>query len=403
MTTSEPATDHLAVALNEALLPLVAAGNPPGLVWGLDLRGARHCGTLGHLDTDGNNPVRASSIFRISSMTKPVTAVAALSLVEDGLLALDEPIDEVIPELAGPRVLRYPAGPLSDTEPARRPITLEDLLTFRLGHGADFTTMGVQTRLDERLEELSLALGPPDPQEHPGPDDWLALLGSVPLRHQPGHRWLYNTGSEVLGVLLARICGTSLADVLHERVLDPLGMQDTGFWVPPGSRPRLGSCFTSGGQQQERAVFDLPDGGWSNPPAFEGGDGGLVSTVSDYLAFAVMLRDGGAGGEARILSQESVRAMTTNQLSDEQLRVGGPSPDGSTGWGYGLGVTNGAPSPAVVGSYGWDGGLGSAWRNDTARGLSAVLLTNQMWDSPEPPAVAGAFWSVLAEMVPLPG
>lgn len=401
MTTSDPGADHLEKALNEALLPLVRAASPPGLAWGLDLDGAQHLGALGHLDSDCNDPVRTSSIFRISSMTKPVTAVAALSLVEDGLLALDEPIDEVIPELAGPRVLRHPGGPLSDTEPARRPITLEDLLTFRLGHGADFATMGVQTPLDERLEELGLALGPPDPQEHPGPDDWLALLGGVPLRHQPGHRWLYNTGAEVLGVLLARICGTSLADVLHERVLDPLGMRDTGFWVPSESQPRLGSGFASG-RQQGPAVFDPPDGGWSRPPAFEGGDGGLVSTVSDYLALAVMLRDGGVSGDSRILSQDTVRAMTTNQLSDAQLRAGGPSPNGSTGWGYGMGVSIGDPSPTVVGSYGWDGGLGSAWRNDTARDLSAVLLTNQMWDSPQPPAVAEAFWSVLAEVAPLP-
>lgn len=403
VTTSDPDPDHLAAALNQALLPLVGDASPPGLAWGLDLHGIRHLGALGHLDTDGRDPVRTNSIFRISSMTKPVTAAAALSLVEDGLLSLDEPIDRLIPELAGPSVLRRPAGPLTHTETARRPITLEDLLTFRLGHGADFATMGDQTPLDARLNELGLALGPPDPRAHPDPDDWLARLGSVPLRHQPGHRWLYNTGAEVLGVLLARACGTSLTEVLRGRVFDPLEMQDTGFWVPPESRTRLGSCFASGEQQPEPAVFDPPDGGWSSPPAFEGGDGGLVSTTGDYLAFAVLLRDSGASGDSRILTQDTVRAMTTNQLSDEQLRAGGPSPDGSTGWGYGVGVSLGDPSPTVVGSYGWDGGLGSTWRNDTARGLSAVLLTNQMWDSPEPPAIAEAFWSVLAELVPLPG
>lgn len=408
MTMSPTALDRLTDALDAALGPWVEVNNPPGLTWGIDIGGLRRTGALGHLDAERQVPARADTIYRISSMTKPVTAVAALALIEDGVLSLNQPIDHLIPELADRRVLRRPDGPLTETEPAHRPITVEDLLTFRLGHGMDFTTLGSPTPLDNRLAELGLGLGPPAPQEHLPPEEWLARLGSVPLRHQPGQRWLYNTGSEVLGVLLARACGTSLRGVLQQQVLDPLGMPDTGFSVPAESAPRFGACFTDADPETGSVqVADPPGGQWASPPPFEGGHGGLVSTADDYLSFAAMLRDGGSsreGGDAgvgrdgRVLTNDSVHALTINQLSDEQLLTAGLSPEGSTGWGYGVSVHLSGPSPTVVGSYGWDGGLGSTWRNDTSRGLSAVLLTNQRWDSPEAPPVAEAFWATLAQV-----
>ncbi|WP_162801939.1 serine hydrolase domain-containing protein [Ornithinimicrobium murale] len=401
--------DRVSAELTRALQPLVQAGTPPGLTWGFDVGGERRTGALGHLDPERTVPARLDTIYRISSMTKPVTAVATLSLVEDGVLSLDQPVDELLPELADRRVLTRPDGPLEQTEPAHRPITVEDLLTFRLGHGMDFTMLGVPTPLDQRLSELGLVVGPPAPQHHLPPDAWLAALGSVPLRHQPGERWLYNTGAEVLGVLLARCSDAALGDVLRERVLDPLGMPDTAFSVPAQSLARLGACFAAAGPESERQppeperleVYDPPDGQWSSPPTFEGGDGGLVSTVEDFLSFGAVLRDGRHRDNERILSADSVTAMTSNQLTDAQLRASGPSPDGSAGWGLGVGVTLEGSTPTVVGSYGWDGGLGSTWRNDTARDLVAVLLTNQSWASPVPPAVAETFWSTLATCLPL--
>ena len=403
MAMTDTALDHVATALDTAMAPLVRAGHPPGLTWGIDLGGARRIGAIGHLDLDGGTPAEDNTIYRISSMTKPVTAVAALTLIEEGVLALDQPVEDLLPELADPQVLIRPDAPLTQTVPAHRAITVEDLLTFRLGHGLDFTTMGAPNPLDDRLAELGLGLGPPAPQQHSAADVWLEQLGSLPLRHQPGERWLYNPGAEVLGVLLGRACGTPLRDVLQQRVLDPLGMSDTGFWVPEDSQRRLGACFVDPDPQTGRlGVYDPPDGQWSRPPVVEHGDGGLVASTGDFLNFAMLLRDGGTTGGARLLSREHVAAMTANQLTPEQIAAGGPSPDGSTGWGFGVGVTLGAPTSGTVGSYGWDGGLGSAWRNDTARGLSAVLLTNQMWNSPTPPAVAEAFWSTLAKTIPLP-
>lgn len=401
----------MAAALEEALRPATEAGDPPGLTWGLDLHGHTRTGSSGHLDAEGTVPTGADTIYRISSMTKPVTAAAALSLIEEGVLDLDEPVDRLLPELSHPRVLAHPGAELTDTEPAHRPITVEDLLTFRLGHGMDFSAFGASTPLDERLEQLGLGVGPPAPQGHLPADEWLARLGSVPLRHQPGTRWLYNTGSEVLGVLLARACGASLGEVLRERVLDPLGMRDTGFVVPAESLDRFGPCFVPADPQPpeprsrraaQREVFDPADGQWSRPAAFEGGEGGLVSTVGDYLAFARMLRSGGVHEDTRVLAQASVAAMTRNYLSAEQLQAGGPSDDGHTGWGLGLAVALDDPADSEVASYGWEGGLGSSWHNDLPRGLSAVLLTNQLWSSPTGSPVRDTFWSVLAREVPVP-
>lgn len=411
MANSTPDPQHLAAALDDALRPLVDAANPPGLAWGVDIHGTRCAGALGYLDLEGATPVETGSIFRISSMTKPVTAAAALSLIEAGVLRLDEPVDRLLPELSHPRVLTHPGAALTDTEPAHRSITLEDLLTFRLGHGMDFSSFGQSTPLDERLEQLGLGVGPPAPQGHLPADEWLARLGSVPLRHQPGARWLYNTGSEVLGVLLSRACGASLGEVLRERVLDPLGMRDTGFVVPAESMDRFGPCFVpaapqppepGSGRAAQREVFDPADGQWSRPAAFEGGEGGLVSTVGDYLAFARMLRSGGVHEDTRVLAQASVAAMTRNHLSAEQLHAGGPSDDGHTGWGLGLAVALADPGDSEVASYGWEGGLGSSWHNDLPRGLAAVVLTNQLWSSPSGSPVRDTFWSVLAREVPVP-
>lgn len=403
MALTDTDLDQVSEALDAALSPLVHDGRPPGLTWGIDVDGERRTGALGHLDLDATTPARVDTIFRISSMTKPVSAAAALTLIEEGVLALDQPVADLLPELADPQVLVRPDAPLAQTVPAHRQITVEDLLTFRLGHGMDFTTMGRASPLDDHLARTGLAVGPPAPLEHAAPDDWLAALAEVPLRHQPGERWLYNTGSEVLSVLLGRARGTSLGEVLRQQLLDPLDMSDTGFWVPQDARHRFGAAFVDDGPQAGGlSVFDPPGGQWSQPPVFEGGDGGLVSTVGDYLSFAVLLRDGGTAGDRQLLTPDSIRAMTTNHLTDEQLAAGGPSPDGGTGWGLGVGVTLAAPTPGVVGSYGWDGGLGSTWRNDSARGLSAVLLTSQLWNSPTPPAVAETFWSTLAETLPLP-
>jgi CubicO group peptidase (beta-lactamase class C family) len=375
--------------LRAAMEGHVASGAVPGLVWLVRCGDDVELGRAGVLDPATAAPVTRDSLFRISSMTKPMTAVAALTLVDDGVLGLDEPVDALLPELAGRRVLARPGGPLDATVAADRPVTLRDLLTSRLGLGLDLTGADDQRSL-RRLAELGLPPGPPSPARMPGPDEYLALLGSVPLEHQPGARWLYHVSLDVLGVLVGRAAGRPFEDVLAERVLAPLGMRDTGFWVPAADLARFGPSLWWDPATGERGVYDPADGQWASPPPFASGGGGLVSSVDDVHAFAAMLRAGGTHGPHRLLRPETVAAMTTNHLTPEQLAAGAPDPSGTLGWGFGLGVQV-APDPVTgrsPGGYGWDGGMGTSWSTDPALDLVTVLLTNQLWTSPEPPPVA---------------
>jgi CubicO group peptidase (beta-lactamase class C family) len=370
----------------------VDQGGVVGLAWVVSRRDEAHRGTAGLLE-DGGPHAEPDSIFRIASMTKPVVAAAALALVEDGRLRLDEPVDRWLPELADRRVLRHPGADLDDTVAARRPISLRDLLTLRMGIGWDFTVEGPQPVM-AAAADLELGSGPPAPAGPPAPDEWIRRLGTLPLAHQPGDRWLYHTSSEVLGVLIARVVGQPLEAVLAERLFEPLGMTDTGFAVPAGSLDRFGAVYAADPGTGERTLYDPADGQWSRPPAFPSGGAGLVSTIDDYLAFARMLVTGGRCPGGRVLSRPSVVAMTTNQLTSEQMAASSPSPDGTLGWGFGVAVQVARTGPArSIGSYGWDGGLGSTWANDPAEDLVGILLTNQAFTSPEPPTVVQAFWT----------
>jgi CubicO group peptidase (beta-lactamase class C family) len=350
-------------------------------------------GMAGSLTRDELRPVRRDSIFRIASMTKPILAVGALLLIEECALRLEDPVDSLLPELADRRVLVNGGGSIDgSTVPAQRPITVYDVLTFRLGLGMDFSAPWPQPLL-EAMATLGLGSGPPEPQVPPSPDEWLLRLATLPLLYQPGDRWLYNTGSDVLSVLVARAAGQPLDQFLGERVFEPLGMVDTGFWTTHVDR--LSSCYATDPQTGERHVFDPPAGQWSTPPAFPSGGGGLVSTLHDMHAFGQMLLSGGRLLDgSRLISPASVQAMTTDQIGAAR-GVPGPSPDGSQGWGFGLGVqvrrTGLGPT---VGSYGWTGGLGTSWGNDPGNDLVGVVLTTDMFvSSSPPPAIIQDFWT----------
>lgn len=375
----------IAAAAREVVARHVTAGSVPGAAWAVDVDGETEIGALGKVRVDGDAPVTPDTVFRISSMTKPITAVAALCLVDDGVLGLDDPIDRWLPELADRRVLAPGATSLDDTVPAARPITVRDVLTFRLGWGMDFTDWSPNPVL-EAIFALDIDHAPPTPAPTPPLDEWLRRLGTLPLQRQPGERWLYHLGAEVLGALVARASGQPLDAVMAARVLEPLGMADTGFGVPGGALDRFGPCY---GRDETGAptVFDDTDGQWAARPAFPSGGAGLVSTVGDYLTFARMLRAGGVHDGQRILSAALVDAMLTNHLTDEQLATAAPDPTGSQGWGFGLGVQVRAQPGSPVGSYGWGGGLGSFWATDPTTGTIGVVLTNQMWSSPQPPAI----------------
>ncbi len=363
----------------------VESGSVPGLAWWVSRDGEVSRGELGTSGPHGvGDAVRPDTLFRMSSTTKPIAAVLAMTLVDDGTMALDDPVDRWLPELADRQVLASPDADLTDTVPAVRPILVQDVLEFRLGLGYDFA--GPPTVVLDRLEEAGVHMGPPAPQANPDPDAWMAMLAPLPLMYQPGERWLYNIGAEVLGVLAARASGTPLPQLLRDRVLEPLGMRDTGFSVAADDRDRLGPLWTPGMDGEERTVYDEADGQWSRPPAFPNGADGLISTVDDLAAFGTMLLEQGRSPSGQqLLRPDTVRVMTTSRMTIDE--------DAGVGWGLGLGVlTRDAADGRHAGSYGWNGGLGTSWWNDPVTRTIGILLTNQMWGSPTPPDHFPAFW-----------
>ncbi|HKF78609.1 MAG TPA: serine hydrolase domain-containing protein [Candidatus Dormibacteraeota bacterium] len=363
--------------LHQAMAARVASGELPGIVTLIARGNEVHVDTIGMMAFGSDEPMRRDTTFRIASLTKPILAVATMMLVEDGTLALDEPVDRLLPELANRRVLRHVDGPLDDTVAADRPITVEDLLTFRMGHGMLIEpTFDPPFPIVRAANELQLVLGPPDPRTPHDPDRWVERFGTLPLMHQPGERWQYNTGSLVLGVLVARAAGQPLGAFFGTRIFEPLGMADTGFSLSAEQAHRLPSQYTTNFQTGGVELQPLtgPDV-WTRPPTFPSGAGGLLSTADDYLAFARLLLNRGLHGDQRLLSERSVEMMTTNHLTPEQVAGGGLLLSGS-GWGLGMAVTVSPDQVSPVpGRYGWSGGYGTTWFNDPHRRLIAIALT----------------------------
>jgi CubicO group peptidase (beta-lactamase class C family) len=362
--------------LEEIVETAVARGDAPGVVAAVGRGGEGYVAAAGVMAV-GGPPMRPDTLFRIASITKPVTAAVVLSLAEDGLLGLEEPVDRLLPELADRRVLRRPDGPLTDTIEAERAVTTRDLLTFTWGFGMQGAMFmapepwPIVTAVAER--ELG-AFGPPQPDTTPEPDTFMARLSELPLLAQPGERWLYSAGSQVLGVLAARAAGAPFEDVMRERVLTPLGMDDTAFYASDTSR--LATAYEN--VNGELTVRDRPDGQWSRPPRFPDGAAGLVSTAEDLLRFGRMLL---LPGGNPVLTAGTVAEMTSDQLTPAQLARVWPGFSflGDRGWGYGVSVTEWG--------YGWEGGSGTAWANVPDQDLTVVVLTQRAVDETGPPAV----------------
>ena len=366
-------------------------GSAPGAV-ALVARGDQvEVRVTGFADVAAATPMTRDSIFRIASITKPVVAAAVMMLVEDGRLALDEPVDKWLPELASPMVVRTPASPVDDVVPAERSITVRDLLTSRVGYGfpSDFSLPQVAKLFTVQPDGRKVQLPP-------APDEWMAALARIPLLYQPGQAWLYNTSSDLQGVLIARVSGQSLPEFLAERVTEPLGMVDTAFTVPADKLDR----FTSYYRQGAGGAFELadsPDGLWSSMPAFPSGAGGLVGTVDDWYRFArMMLAEGDMHGR-RLLSPESVRLMTTDHLTQDQRDIAQLFLDGQ-GWGFGGSVDITAIDPwNVPGRYGWVGGTGTSAHIVPSTGGVNMLFTQLAVDSPVPATQMRDFWRCTAD------
>ena len=309
--------------------------------------------------------VERDSIVRIASITKPIVAAAVMILVDDGLVSLDDPIARWLPELTSPRVVRTPESPIDDLVPAVRLVTVQDILTFRAGWGfpSDFSLPAV----GELFQKLPVF------GTRETPDEWLATLAQLPMLRQPGDAWLYNTCSDIQGVLIARVAGQSLPEFLAERIFEPLGMIDTGFHVPAEKLDRLPPY-----RGPDLAAID--DDLWTEPPIFPSGAGGVVSTLADWHRFGRMLL---ADGD-ELLSGRSVRSMTTDHLTQVQRDSSTVFLEGA-GWGFGGAVTS-------DGRYGWVGGTGTTAHVAFATGTVGVLLTQVQMTGPTPTELMRAFW-----------
>jgi CubicO group peptidase (beta-lactamase class C family) len=373
----EDGLDHAVLArVDEIVEGAVGQGQVPGVVAAVARGDQVHVASAGVM-AFGGAPMRRDTLFRISSNTKPMTAAVVLSLVDDGVLALDQSVEELLPELEDRRVLLRPDGPLSETVRAQRAITVRDLLTFTWGfgmQGAMFMASEPWPIFTATVDRELSTFGPPRPASTPDPDTWMARLGELPLLAQPGERWLYQSGSQVLGVLASRAAGAPYAEVLRQRLLVPLGMNDTGFYTTDTTR--LATAYEERGG--ELVVSDPPDGQWSHPPAFHDGGAGLVSSLDDVVGFGRMLMRGGGP----ILRSTTAAEMTRDQLTTAQRANVWPGFSflDERGWGYGLAVLD-------DGRYTWDGGLGTTWSNVPSQDLTVVVLTQRAADDTGMPAV----------------
>ncbi|MGY0064152.1 serine hydrolase domain-containing protein [Streptomyces sp. LZ34] len=392
--------------LREALARHVDSGKIPGLVALVSRGDETHVEVMGTMRHDGGAPMRRDTIFRMASTSKPVSIAAAMVLLDECRLRLDDPVDPWLPELADRRVLRRVDGPLDDTVPARRPITVRDVLTSTFGLGMDMTSLG--TPVMNAVFEQGLTPNLPEPM--PEPDEWMRRLGALPLMHQPGERWQYHISSDLLGVLVARVTGQSFEAFLRERIFDPLGMKDTGFDVPADKIDRLPPLYAPDPQTGEFLVWDEAEGGrHSRPPVFQGGGGGLCSTADDYHAYFRMLLNGGMHGSERILSRPAVQLMTTNRLTPEQQAARhamatdnvhvsfGQGQHG--GWGFGMAVRTYRGDYAPIGQFGWDGGAGTSTYADPENQITGILLTQVGTSVPDPMQVMHDFWTTLYQAI----
>jgi CubicO group peptidase (beta-lactamase class C family) len=363
--------------LHQVMAAHVEQGTVAGAVTLLSRHGETLVDALGYQDLVRRDAMRRDTIFRIASMTKPITAVAAMMLVEECRLSLDAPLDPYLPELANRRVLKRIDGPLDETEPASRPLTLRDLLTFRMGFGLILGPPGVYPIQRAMDEQALMSLTPAPPHT---PDEWLRRLGTLPLMHQPGERWMYHTGSDTLGVLIARVAGQPFETFLKERIFDPLGMRDTGFFVPAAKLGRFASCYAPNASGALELLDDSQDSKWSRPPLFAAGGGGLVSTIDDYFAFGRLMLNKGKLGSERILARPTVELMLTDQITPSQKANSPFSPgfwDGR-GWGLGLSVITGRLNTAIgPGQFGWSGAFGSDWVSDPVEDQISILMVQR--------------------------
>ncbi|MCA6326652.1 serine hydrolase [Phenylobacterium sp.] len=365
-----------------ALQGVVDAGDLSGFVTLIWRKGEIvQLNTLGRRDIAGDKPMTRDTMFRIASMTKPLTSVLALMLMEEGQLKLDDPITKWAPEFSGMKVLKSASGPLDEVVDAPRDITVEDLLTHRSGLAYGFTSVGPIAHAHQEV------LGPPLGNPH-GPDQWMDRLASLPLSYAPGERFHYSHATDVLGFLVGRVAGATYQDFLKAKILEPLGMTDTDFWCPPEKRDRMAKLYKA---EDDAPLKDVSFVHEDHPPAFCAGGGGLISTVDDYLTFARLMLNRGELNGVRLIREDTFDLMTSNRLTPEQRAIPFMGIPFWLGQGFGLGVSvitdpekqawMGAGS---TGAFGWPGAFGTWWQADPEEDMILIyLIQNSMELGPE--------------------
>ena len=389
--------------MHDVLAEYVQNGAIPGMAYVVSRHGETHFTTMGVRTIGSDDSVERDTLFRITSMCRPITAVAMMILVEECALRLDEPIDRWLPELADRKVLKNSdasANELGDVVPAKRPITVRDVLTFRTGYGMSLAPTAIQKAF---AAKRLVGFGPPDPANPLTADEWLRALGEFPLVHQPGERWMYNTASSIAGVLVARVSGMPFDDFLRTRIFDPLRMKNTVFSASPEQRDRLVDAYAFNQQTGKLQLYDGHDAtsAWANPPAFQDGGAGLLSTLDDYERFAAMMLNYGKLGGTRILARPSVELMTTDHITQEQKAISPFFPNfwDNSGWGFGMSVITKRDEIAnTPGRFGWDGGFGTSWYSDPREGLTGILMTQVMM-SPHAQSAASDFWTLAYQAI----
>ncbi|MDQ0226846.1 serine hydrolase domain-containing protein [Metabacillus niabensis] len=392
--------------IRDVLARHVESGKIPGLVALVSRYGETNVEAIGTMRHDGGAPMRRDTIFRMASTSKPVAMAAAMVLLDECKLRLDDPVDQWLPELATRKVLKRPDGPLDDTVPALRPITVRDLLTSTFGLGVDLTSLNFPIM----AAVFEQGIFPQNMTEYPTPDEWMRRLGTLPLMYQPGEKWQYHISHDVLGVLVSRVTGQPFEMFLRERILDPLGMKDTGFYVPANKIDRLPPAYSPDPQTGEFIVWDESAGGqYSQPLVFHSGGSGLVSTVDDYHSYFQMLLNHGMHGTKRILSRPAVELMTTNRLTPEQEAARDALAKNNVhvshgqgqhgGWGMGMAVRTYRGDYASIGQFGWDGGTGTSVYADPDKQLIGILLTQVGMSTPDSARLIHDFWTTVYQAI----
>jgi CubicO group peptidase (beta-lactamase class C family) len=353
-----------------------------------------HSSSQGYADVERKVPVRDDTIFRIYSMTKPITSVAFMMLFEEGRVALDEPVHKYIPEWKNLGVFVAGSAPAFATRPPSRPMQIVDLLRHTSG-----LTYGFQQR-----SNVDAAYRAKKPTNTGIWDTMIEDLSNIPLEFSPGEAWNYSVSADVIGYLVGRISGVPFEQFLKDRIFDPLGMHDTGFHVPPDKAHRFAACYSADPPDrvsfvatERKAALYLQDdpatSAFLKPPSFMSGGGGLVSTAADYLTFCRALINGGEVGGVRLLSPKTIALMTTNHLPNGMDLPGmsrsmfAEATYNGIGFGLGFAVTIDPAKtllPGSAGEYNWGGAAATAFWVDPAEELIAIFMTQLMPSSAYP-------------------